>query len=278
MRNRQAEREEHLFYRQEQIEDEERERRNRLEDEQLAHDRSRQDKMDDDQIEANRHQRQIDKLQAMTQMQAQLDAQRYQHEEHVANIRANEQMNRDNQFAQMDAEQIRAAQLSHLSEEAQVTMANAYNGAKEAEMLRGQAAKDEARAQAERESLAKDKQDLMAFAQQMAAMVRDTATSVSGANQAEKQQQIDQLQADRSHAQQRQDHIQDLALNNLSQVSTAAAQNIAAYSGGAHADKPSNPSHTSVPPIDCECYNCHRPLHIIPGTPHCPECGAPFQW
>lgn len=278
MRDRQAEREEHLFRRKEQLEDEERERRNRMEEEQLTHERKRQDKFDDDQIEGNRHQRQIDKLQAMAQMQAGLDAQKYQHEEHMANIRAGEQINRDNQFAQMSAEQIRAAQLSHLGDSAQVAMANAYSSEKETEMLREQAAKDEARAWAEREAMAKDKQDMMAFAQQMASMVRDTATSVSGANQAMQQQQINQLQADRTHAQQRQDHIQDLALNNISQVSTAAAQNIAAYSGGTHTNNPSNPSHASVPPIDCECYNCHRPLHITPGTPQCPECGAPFQW
>ena len=37
--------------------------------------------MDDDQLEANRHQRQMDKLQQMAQMQAQLDQQKYQHEE-----------------------------------------------------------------------------------------------------------------------------------------------------------------------------------------------------
>lgn len=303
MRDRQAEREEHLFYRKEQIEDEERERRNRLEDEQLTHNRNRQDKFDDDQIEANRNQRQIDKLQAMAQMQAGLDAQKYQHEENVASIQAGERMNRDNQFAQMNAEQIRAAQLSHLNEEAQVAMANAYGSAKEAEMLRQQAVRDEARSQSEREAMAKDKQDMMAFAQQMAAMVRDTATSVSGASQTIQQQQINQLQADRAHAQQRQDHIQDLALNNISQVSTAAAQNIAAYSGGANNATSNTPSsttsingtfsaHTQTAPlqknanetaatddaIDCECYNCHRPLHIIPGTPQCPECGAPFQW
>lgn len=299
MRSRQVEREDHLLNRQESIEDEERARRNRLEDEQLAHDRNRQSKFDDDQLDANRNQRQIDKLQAMAQMQAQLDAQRYQHEEHVANIKAGEQMNRDNQFANMTAEQIRAAQLSHLNDEAQVAMANAYNGEKEAEMLRQQAAKDEARMQAEREATAKDKQDLMNFAQQMAGMVRDTATNVSGAQQQQQQQQINDLKAERLHAQQRQDHTQDLAMNNLSQVSTAAAQNIAAYNNEPHSNSnamnmgtfsgaftaqtqvPQQKSAETAPAdnaIDCECYNCHQPLHIVPGTPQCPHCGAPFEW
>lgn len=299
MRRRQVEREDHLLNRQESIEDEERARRYRLEDEQLAHDRNRQNKMDDDLLETNRNQRQIDKLQAMAQMQAQLDAQRYQHEENVANIHAGEQMNRDNQFVNMTAEQIRAAQLSHLSSDAQVAMANAYNGEKEAEMLRQQAAKDEERMQADRETAAKDKQDLMNFAKELASMVRDTATNVSQSQQQQQQQQIDELKSERQYAQQRQDHIQDLALNNISQVSTAAAQNIAAYNNAPQ--KASNTTNTAtiegtftantqvaqqksagnIPTdnaVDCECYNCHQPLHIAPGTPQCPHCGAPFQW
>lgn len=302
MRERQVEREDHLFYRKEQLEDEERNRRNRLEDEQLAHERNRQNKFDDDQIEGNRNQRQIDKLQAMAQMQAQLDAQKFKHEENVESIHANEQMNRDNQFANMSAEQIRAAQLSHLNDAAQVAMANAYSGEKEAELLRQQAAKDEARMQSDREAMAKDKQDLMSFAKEMATMVRDTATNVSGAQQQMQQQQISELKADRQYAQQRQDHIQDLALNNISQVSTAAAQNIAAYSGGngvQHQQAAANNASVTATPqqqnkaeeangskdianasqiIECECYNCHHVLHIMPGTPQCPECGAPFQW
>lgn len=299
MRNRQIEREDHLFNRNEKIEDEERARRNRLEDEALAHERNRQSKFDDDQLDANRAQRQIDKLQAMAQMQSQLDAQRYQHEEHVESIRANEQMNRDNQFANMTAEQIRAAQLSHISEEAQVAMANAYNGEKEAELLRQQAAKDEARMQADREAMAQDKQSLMNFAQQMAGMVRDTATQVSGAQQQMQQQQINELKGERQYAQQRQDHIQDLALNNISQVSTAAAQNIAAYNNGANIMQqrqaqqaaqtksaqvtPQNGAEPAAVPagaeiVECECYNCHHTLHIAAGTPQCPDCGAPFQW
>ena len=299
MRRRQVEREDHLLNRQESIEDEERARRYRMEDEQLAHDRNRQNKMDDDLLETNRNQRQIDKLQAMAQMQAQLDAQRYQHEENVANIHAGEQMNRDNQFVNMTAEQIRAAQLSHLSNDAQVAMANAYNGEKEAEMLRQQAAKDEERMQADRETAAKDKQDLMNFAKELASMVRDTATNVSQSQQQQQQQQIDELKSERQYAQQRQDHIQDLALNNISQVSTAAAQNIAAYNNApqkapnttntatiegtftANTQVAQQKSAENIPTdnaVDCECYNCHQPLHIAPGTPQCPHCGAPFQW
>ena len=112
------------------------------------------------------------------------------------------------------------------------------------------------------------------------------------------QQQINELKGERQYAQQRQDHIQDLALNNISQVSTAAAQNIAAYNGANIMQQrqaqqaaqtksaqvtPQNGAEPAAVPagaeiVECECYNCHHTLHIAAGTPQCPDCGAPFQW
>ena len=268
-------------------EDRQRERQWQREDEQTANERERQTKFDDDQLDANRSQRQIDKLQAMAQMQAQLDAQQQQHEENLATIKANEQTNRDNLFANMTAEQIRAAQLSHLTGEAQVAMANAYNGEREAEILRQQAAKDEARAQADREAAAKDKSDLMQFAMQMAGMVKDTAASVSGAQQASQQQQLDQLRQANQRAQERLDHTQDMAMNNIAQVSTAAANNINAFNGGLTGNQPQTPPQPTAAPqsqqaapelMECQCYNCQHVIHIPVGAPQCPDCGAPFQW
>ena len=47
--------------------------------------------------------------------------------ETIHSMDVNVEMNRDNNFANMSAEQIRAAQLSHLDKDAQVTMANAYS-------------------------------------------------------------------------------------------------------------------------------------------------------
>lgn len=242
-----------------------RERELKKEDEQSAYERVRQDKFDDDQLEANRSQRQIETLQAMAQMQAQMDAQKYQHEENLAQMGAHERMSRDNLFANMSAEQIRAAQLDKLSAEGQVAMGNAYSGAKEAEFLRQQAER-------ERETAQKDKADMMNFAKEMAAMVRDTATNIGQAQQ----QRIDYLQEDNRYQQQRVDKVQENAMDNISKVSTAAAGNINAFNGGVIPQQP--PAQMQTELIECQCYNCGHTIRIAAGTPQCPDCGAPFQW
>ncbi len=270
MRQRELDKEDHLLARNE-----------RLEDERLAYERSRQQKMDDDQLDANRHQRQIDKLQAMAQMQAQLDQQKYQHEENVATIQSNEQMNRDNQFANMTAEQIRAAQLSHLTGDAQVAMANAYSGEKEAQLLRETSKQNEDMMQQMLQMQQQNSNAQMEAMMRMAGMMKDTAASVSGAQQASQQQRIDQLQAENARQQQRLDHTQDKAMDNLAQVSTAAANNLNAFNGGigsGSAAPQSQPQSEQLQPIECQCYNCNKTIRILPGTPQCPECGAPFQW
>lgn len=277
MRQREIDKEDHLLARSE-----------RLEDDLLAYERQRQDKMDDEQLEANRHQRQMDKLQQMAQMQAQLNQQRYQHEENVATIQSNEQMNRDNNFANMTAEQIRAAQLSHLTGDAQVAMANAYNGEKEAETLRQTAKDKEAMMQQMLQMQQQNSNAQMEAMMKMAGMIKDTATSISGAQQQQQQQRIDQLQAESQHQQERIDQTQDTAMNNIAQVSTAAANNLNAFNGGLGGNAQPNvqqpaPQQTAQQevqpePIECQCYNCGHTIHIVPGTPRCPDCGAPFQW
>lgn len=253
-----------------------RERAVRKEDEQLAYERARQDKFDEDQLDANRSQRQMDKLQAMARMQAELDAQKYKHEENLAQVSANERMNRDNTFANMSAEQIRAAQLDRLSVEGQVAMSQAYSSEKEAEFMRTQMER-------ERENAQRDKASMMDFAREMAGMVRDTATSINNANQ----QRINDLQYENRYQQQRYDRAQDTAMNNIAQVSTAAAGNINAFNGGLggyqqHA-QPAQQHAQPVQPIqsemiECQCYNCGQNIQIAVGTPQCPQCGAPFQW
>ena len=282
MRQRELDKEDHLLARNE-----------KLEDERIAYERNRQEKIDDDQIEANRHQRQMDKLQQMAQMQAQLDQQKYQHEENVATIQSNEQVNRDNQFANMTAEQIRAAQLSHLTGDAQVAMANAYNGEKEAEALRQTAKEKEAMMQQMLQMQQQNSNAQMEAMMKMAGMIKDTATGISGAQQAQQKERIAQLEEEKRHQQERVDHTQDVAMNNISQVSTAAANNLNAFNGGlgngnqvekdrqqktAEQQQSSKQTPLKQELIECQCYNCGHTIHIAPGTPNCPDCGAPFQW
>lgn len=233
-------------------------RAERLEDEQLAYDRKRQDKLDD-----------MEELKMLAQIQAQQDAQRYQHEADMANISANERINRDNIFVNMSAEQIRAAQLDRLSEAGQVAMANAYNSEKEAAFMRDQALR-------EREMAQQDKQNMMDFAKEMAAMVRDTASNVSAAQQAAQQQRIDQLQNDNRAQQERLDRTQETAMHTMSQVSAAAASNINAFNGGLGGNQA--PSYQQAAPAEqlYSCPNCNG--QIAYGVAQCPHCGTPFQW
>lgn len=277
MRQREMDKEDHLLARNE-----------KLEADRLAYERNRQEKMDDDLLEANRHQRQMDKLQQMAQMQAQIDQQKYQHEETVATIESNEQINRDNLFANMTDEQIRAAQLSHLSAEAQVAMANAYNGEKEADALRKSAAEKEAMMQQMLQMQQQNSNAQMEAMMKMAGMIKDTATGISGAQQTQQQQRISQLEEENRRQQERVDHTQDVAMNNMSQVSSAAANNLNAFNGGIGgnaAPKQAAPQQTAPQEaahkqdlIECQCYNCGHTIRIVQGTPCCPDCGAPFQW
>lgn len=276
MRQREIDKEDHLLARNE-----------KQEDDRLAYERNRQEKMDDEQLEANRHQRQMDKLQQMAQMQAQIDQQKYQHEETVATIQSNEQINRDNQFANMTAEQIRAAQLSHLTADAQVAMANAYNGEKEADTLRKTAAEKEAMMQQMLQMQQQNSNAQMEAMMKMAGMIKDTATGISGAQQSQQQQRISQLEADNRRQQERLDHTQDVAINNISQVSSAAANNLNAFNGGIGGNAASQQAPQQTAPqeaapqqdlIECQCYNCGHTIRIAQGTPCCPDCGAPFQW
>ena len=267
------------------LEDHERLRSERIEDEDRAHAFARQDKFDDDQIEANRSARQMQNLEMAMKLQMQQEAQEQQHAENLASIRTNEQMNRDNIFANMSAEQIRAAQLSHLTGEAQVAMANAYNKDNENEILRQQAKDAEERSKAEREQASKDKADMMAFAKEMAAMVRDTASNVSGARHASQQEQIDQLRADNRHMAERVDHTQDQALGAIGGVATAAASNLHTNSTTTNTNFNMQHSQAYAPVqqeqpewFEYQCYNCGHTVRIYQGMPQCPDCGAEFQW
>ena len=132
----------------------------------------------------------------------------------------------------------------------------------------------------------------------MAGMIKDTATGISGAQQSQQQQRINQLEEENRRQQERIDHNQDVAMNNISQVSTAAANNLNAFNGGlggntagSQAAPQQQVPQQEVPQqevpqqevpqqelIECQCYNCGHTIHIAPGTPNCPDCGAPFQW
>ena len=242
------------------LEDHNRQREEQLQDEDRAYGRQRQEKMDDDQLDANRSQRQIEKLQAMTQMQAQLDAQKYQHEETIATVQANRDI--------------------------EVEKAGKANAMEQTEFFRQQQqrAQEEAR---EREANARaDRNGDMDRMERMFDKMGDKMVGMSQNLMGTQQQRADEYRQQAQQAQNRMEHAQDQALNTVSGVATAAAGNIGAFQGSTASQQPPQQSPQPAQPapqhqpelMECQCYQCGHVIRIAPGTPQCPDCGAPFAW
>lgn len=148
----------------------EREVQMRREDEQLAHDRGRQDKFDDlnilehenDMVMRKMHQMEVDDRDTKHQMNEDelkklQEANRSAENIHSMDIQA--RINRDNNFANMNAEQIKAAQISDACPEAQVAAFNADNKAEMANFYKEQheRAQREAREREERDAAREDR-------------------------------------------------------------------------------------------------------------------------
>lgn len=128
--------------------DREHEAQMRREDEQLAYERRRQDKYDDIEILERESNVAMRKMQAMMQEE---------NRRHQMDVEA--QMNRDNNFANMTAEQIKAAQVDRVSEAAQVEAYKADNKAEMADFYKEQheRAQREAREREERDAAREDR-------------------------------------------------------------------------------------------------------------------------
>ena len=242
------------------LEDHARQRQEQLQDEDRAYDRQRQTKMDDDQLDANRSQRQIDKLQAMAQMQAQLDAQKYQHEETIATVQANRDI--------------------------EVEKAGKANAVEQAEFFRQQQQKAQEEAR-EREANARaDRNSDMDRMERLFDKMGDKMVGMSQNLMGTQQQRADEYRQQAQAAQNRMEHAQDQALNAIGGVATAAAGNIGAFNGGNASQQPTQQSPQPAQPapqhqpelMECQCYQCGHVIRIAPGTPQCPDCGAPFAW
>ena len=216
--------------------------------------------MDDDLLDANRSQRQIDKLQAMAQMQAQLDAQKYQHEESIATVQANRDI--------------------------EVEKAGKANAVEQAEFFRQQQQKAQEEAR-EREANARaDRNSDMDRMERMFDKMGDKMVGMSRNLMGTQQQRAEEYRQQALAAQNRMEHAQDQALNAIGGVATAAAGNIGAFNGGNASQQPTQQSPQPEQPaprqqpelMECQCYQCGHVIRIAPGTPQCPDCGAPFAW
>ncbi|MBR5892229.1 MAG: zinc-ribbon domain-containing protein [Bacteroidaceae bacterium] len=251
-----------------------REEQIRRENEQTAFKLTQQTKLDDDRIDEHRHQRQMDKLRNMANLQAQLDAQRYQNEQNLAQINANVQMNRDSSYMNMSADQIRASQLSSLTGEAQVAMANAYSKDNENALLQKQQAEQAAlyqqMLQMQQAQGTQNQQMMMQMAQMMQQGMMGTAQA-NLANQQQLYQQQQQFQQQRYddqvqrtneyrqdayRQQDRMDANNQIAMGSMAQINAAAAGNL----------------YTNNSNINIQQQGVQQPATAV-----CPNCNAPIE-
>ena len=220
---------------------------------QREHEMSRQDKFDD--IDILDRKAQI----AQRNMQAMKEAELRELQEQNRSREAIE-INRDNVEANMTAEQLMAKRAAELSGEGQVAFAQALGSGKENELLKKQAEEADRRA-------AKDKEDLMNFAKEMAGMIKDTATSVGGAQLAAQKQRADEYREDAQRQQDRMDHTLDQSLNYTTRAHQTDSQSFAQAMGGAPRGFQQMPPQQPQQPV----------TPTAPATPqvqYCPACGA----
>ena len=196
---------------------------------QREHDLARQDKFDD--VDILDRKAQI----AQRNMQAMKEAELRELEE-----KNRVEMNRDNNFANMTAEQIRAAQLAHLDKEAQIAMANAYS--KDGE---NQVQKElyEKMLQMQQQQGNMSQEMMMKMAQ----MMQQGMMGIGGAQLSAQQQRADEYREDAQRQQDRIDHTVDQSLK---------------YTTMAHQADAMGPQAASVQPSPA------------PQVRHCPACGA----
>ena len=198
--------------------------------------------------------------------------------ETMQSMNLNVEMNRDNLFANMTAEQIRAAQLSHLSSEAQAEMAKSYSSEKENELRAQQQAEQKALyEQMMQNQMAQNSQNqemMMKMSQMMQQGMMGMGQQQMAAQQQRYDDQVAMKQEYRENAmrqQQRTDHTQDSALDNIGRVSTAAASNMNAYGGrNQQYQQPSQPQQPAARTKTCP--SCGA--EIDADETFCPECGS----
>lgn len=239
---------------------------------QREHDLGRQDKYDDIDILAKKAAIASENMAKMKEAELLELKEKNRSVETIHGMDVEIELNRDNNFATMSADAIRAAQLSHLTGEAQVAMANAYSKDEANELLKKQAEDAERREREQREAVAKDKAELMDFAKEMAGMVKDTATSISGSQQAVQQQRYedqreraDEYRENAMHQQNRMDQAMDQSLNYTTRAHQTDSQSFAEAMGG---------TPRGFKPLKTEkrfCSACGAPIED--DETFCPECG-----
>ena len=215
--------------------------------------RARQNKFDDVDILARKAEIARQNLQAMQE-----------HEQRLHEMDVDLERNRDNLFANMTAEQIRAAQLSHLDAAAQAEMAKSYGSEKENELLRQMMERDERQHASEKETML-----------EMARMMQQGMVQAGAGQSAMQQQRMqelkdmkDEYRENMMHQQSRLDANQDRALNY-----TTRPQQVAYYPQGVPPQPADQPViNQKSAPVVKKCPNCGA--EVAPDEAFCMECGT----
>lgn len=260
-----------------------REERMRREQEQLEFDRQRQSKFDDIDILDRKASIAQRNMQAMKEAELRELQEQNRSTETIHSMDVNAEMNRDNNFANMSAEQIRAAQLSHLDKDAQVAMANAYSKDGENALLQKQQ-------QEQKELYEKMMQMQQANGSQsqemmlkMAQMMQQGMVGIGQQQQAFQQQRFDdqrqradEYRQDAHRQQDRMDHTLDQSLNYTTRAHQTDSQSFAQAMGGTpQGFQQMPPQQGYQQPVQQQYQQPQTPVEpAAPQLRYCPACGA----
>ena len=260
-----------------------REEQMRREQEQLEFDRQRQSKFDDIDILDRKASIAQRNMQAMKEAELRELQEQNRSTETIHSMDVNAEMNRDNNFANMSAEQIRAAQLSHLDKDAQVAMANAYSKDGENALLQKQQ-------QEQKELYEKMMQMQQANGSQsqemmlkMAQMMQQGMVGIGQQQQAFQQQRFDdqrqradEYRQDAHRQQDRMDHTLDQSLNYTTRAHQTDSQSFAQAMGGApQGFQQMPPQQGYKQPVQQQYQQPQAPVEpAAPQLRYCPACGA----
>ena len=260
-----------------------REEQMRREQEQLEFDRQRQSKFDDIDILDRKASIAQRNMQAMKEAELRELQEQNRSTETIHSMDVNAEMNRDNNFANMSAEQIRAAQLSHLDKDAQVAMANAYSKDGENALLQKQH-------QEQKELYEKMMQMQQANGSQsqemmlkMAQMMQQGMVGIGQQQQAFQQQRFDdqrqradEYRQDAHRQQDRMDHTLDQSLNYTTRAHQTDSQSFAQAMGGApQGFQQMPPQQGYQQPVQQQYQQPQAPVEpAAPQLRYCPACGA----
>jgi len=252
----------------------ERQREAEWQQRQREHEMSRQDKFDDIDILDRKAQIAQRNMQAMKEAEMAELREKNRSAESIHQMDTNVELN----YANMSAEQIRAAQLSHLDKDAQVAMANAYSKDGENELLQKQQQEQkelyEKMMQMQQANGTQSQEMMMKMAQMMQQGMMGMGQQQQAFQQQrfeDQRQRADEYRDDAQRQQERMDHTLDQSLNYTTRAHQTDSQSFAQAMGGTPQGFQQMPQQQQ--PIQ-QPVQPQQPAEQFQGR-FCPACGAP---